>query len=51
MDSCYSGDHITRDYIHRDIKSYNIEDSQQKYRLGTVKHSLPGVLRGDIKKF
>ena len=42
MDSCYSGDHITGDYLHMGITTFNIEEPQGKYRLGTVsiEHSL-----------
>ena len=29
-------DHIAADHIHIDIKTCNIEESQQKYRLATV---------------
>ena len=36
MSSCYSDDHIAEDYIHTDITTLNIEEPQQKNRLGTV---------------
>ena len=35
MSNCYSADHIAEDHIHTDI-TCNIEELQQKYRLGTV---------------
>ena len=41
MDNCYSTNHITEDHIHRDI-TCNIEEPQQKYRLGTVGNRLLG---------
>ena len=42
MGSCYSSDHIAEDYMHTDI-TCNMEEPQQKYRLGTVSNRL---LRG-----
>ena len=36
MGSCYSGDQIAEDHIHTDIATCDIEEPQQKYRLGTV---------------
>ena len=42
MGNCYSIDHIAVDHIHTDI-TCNIEEPQQKYRLGTVSNKL---LRG-----
>ena len=42
MGSCYSGDHILQDHIHTEIKTYNIGEPQQKYRLGTVSNKLLG---------
>ena len=39
MGNCYSADHIAEDYIHTDI-ACNIEEPQQKYRLGTVNKRL-----------
>ena len=36
MGSCDSGDDIPEDHIHTDITTCNIEEPQQKYRLGTV---------------
>ena len=41
MGSCNSGDHIAEDHIHTDI-TCNIEEPQQKYRLGTVSNGLLG---------
>ena len=35
MGKCYSFDHIAEDCIHTDV-TCNIEEPQQKYRLGTV---------------
>ena len=43
MGSCYSGNHIVGDYIHTDLTTFNIEEPQQKYRLGTVSNRLPGA--------
>ena len=37
--SCY---HIAEDHINTDITTYNIEEQQQKYRLGTVNNRLVG---------
>ena len=37
MDNCYSVDHNAEDYLHTDI-TCNIEELQQKYRLGMVCH-------------
>ena len=42
MGSCYSGDHIAGDHIHTGITTCNIEEPQQKYRLGTVSNRLLG---------
>ena len=39
MGNCYSIDHNAEDHIHTDI-TYNIEEPQQKYRLGTVSNRL-----------
>ena len=36
MGDCYSSDNVTGDHIYKAITSRNIEESQQKYRLGTV---------------
>ena len=36
MGSCHSDYHIAGDHIHTDITTRNIEEAQQKYRLGTV---------------
>ena len=41
MGNCYSADHIAKDHIHTDI-TCNTEESQQKYRLGTVSNRLLG---------
>ena len=40
--------HIAEDHIHTD-KTCNIEEPQQKYRLGTVGNRLPGVLNFPYK--
>ena len=37
MENCHSGDHIVKDHIHTYITTCNIEEPQQKYRLGTVR--------------
>ena len=42
MGNCYLIDHISEDLIHIDI-TCNIEESQQKYRLGTVSNRLLGL--------
>ena len=42
MGSCYSGYHIAGDYTNTDITTCNIEETQQKYRLGTVSNKLLG---------
>ena len=39
MGNYYSTDHIAENHIHTDI-TYNTEESQQKYRLGTVSNRL-----------
>ena len=36
------GNHIAEDHIHTDIITCNIEELQQKYRLGTVSNRLLG---------
>ena len=41
MGTCYSDDHIAGYHIHIDI-TCNIEEPQQKYRLGTVSNRLLG---------
>ena len=41
MGNCYSADHIAEDRIHTDL-TCNIEEPQQKYRLGTVSNRLLG---------
>ena len=43
MGNIYSIDHIAEDHIHTDI-TCNIEEPQQKYRLGTVSNRLLGGL-------
>ena len=43
MGRCYSGDHIAQGHIHTDIKTGNIEEPQQKYRVGTVSNRLLGA--------
>ena len=46
MGNCYSGDHIAKDHIHNvhtDIPTCNIEEPEQKYRLGTVSDRLLGA--------
>ena len=43
MGNCYSADHIAEDTIHTDI-TYNIEEPQETYRLGTVSNRLLGDL-------
>ena len=48
MSSCYSGDHIAEGRIHSDITICNIEDQQQRYRLGTVSNKL---LEGGLNMF
>ena len=49
MGSRYSADHIAKDHIHIDI-TYNTEESQQKYRLGTVSNRLLGGLQTSLCK-
>ena len=44
MGSCFSSDHIAEDHIHTDITTCNIEEPQQKYRIGTVSNKLQGGL-------
>ena len=39
MGNCYSADLIAEDYIHTNI-TCNIEEPQQKHRLGTVSNRL-----------
>ena len=36
MDICYTGDHIAEDLVYMAITTCNIEEQQQKYRLGTA---------------
>ena len=43
MSNCYSADHIAEDHIHKDI-TCNIDEPQQKYRLGTVSNRFIGGL-------
>ena len=40
MGGCYSDDHIAKDQIQTDIAICDIEEPQQKYRLGTVSNRL-----------
>ena len=47
MGNCYSIDHIAEDHIHTDI-TCNIEEPQQKYRLGTVSNRLLRGLKNSI---
>ena len=51
MDSCHSGDHIAKDHIHTYITTCNIEEPQQKYRLGTVRDRKIGGSGGLILVF
>ena len=44
MGNCYSADHTAEDHIHTDI-TCNIEETQQRYRLGTVSKRLLGGLK------
>ena len=44
MGNGYSADHIAKDHIHTDI-TCNTEESQQKYRFGTVSNRLLGRLK------
>ena len=44
MDSCYS-DNIAKDHLHPDTTKRNIEEPQQRNRLGTVGHWLLGELK------
>ena len=48
MGNCYSTDHIAEDHIHTDI-TFNIEEPQQKYRLGTLSNRLLGAGGGGLK--
>ena len=47
MSNCFSADQIAEDHIHTDI-TCNIEEQQQKYRLGTVSYRLLG---GGLNRF
>ena len=40
MGSCNLGDLIAGDHINVDMTTCNIQDSQQKYRLGTITNGL-----------
>ena len=40
MGSCNSGDQIAEVHTYTDITTCNIEEPQQKYRLGTVSNRL-----------
>ena len=42
MGSCHSGDHVAEDHIHTDISKRNIEEPQQKCRLGMASNRLLG---------
>ena len=48
MVNCYSGDQIAGDHAHTDITICNIEEPQQKYRLGTVSNRLLSLLRNSV---
>ena len=48
MGNCYSIDHIDENHIHTDI-TYNTEEPQQKYRLGTVSNILLGQGAGCLR--
>ena len=43
MDNCYSGDHKAESPLHMDITKCNIEEPQQKLRIGTVSNFLMGL--------
>ena len=45
MGSCYSGDHITGDYIHTYIPTCKTEEPLQKNSLGMVSYGLLGSLK------
>ena len=49
MKGCYSDDYIAGDQIHTDITICNIEEPQQKYRLGTSSNRLHGQTFPKIK--
>ena len=53
MSSCYSGDHIAEDHIHKhtEITTSNIEKPQQSYRIGTVSDRLYGGGWGGLNMF
>ena len=44
MASRFSGDHIAGDHTHTGVATCNIEETQQKYRLGTVSNRILGRL-------
>ena len=48
MGNCYPADDIAEDHIHTDI-TCNIEEPQQKYRIGTVSKRLLGGGGGGLK--
>ena len=48
MGNCYSTDQTAEDHIHTDI-ACNIEEPQQKYRLGTVSNRILGSREGVLK--
>ena len=41
MGNCYSADYFAEDHIHTDM-TCNTEETQQKYRIGTVSNRLKG---------
>ena len=45
MGNCYSVDNFAKDHIHTNM-TCNIEEPQQKYRLGTVSNRLLGGVGG-----
>ena len=47
MDSCFLGDHITKDQIHTDITARNIVKPQQKYRFGTASNNFMVECEGE----
>ena len=51
MDNSCTGYYTAEDHIHTDITTFNTEETQQKYRLGTVSERLLGVAAGCLKAF
>ena len=49
--SCYSGDHIAREYKHTDIIICNIEEPQLKYRFRAVSNRLRGCGMEEGREF